>query len=83
MKTHAPDFTDAIASSLATATHAGILASSISDLVDRIATARQARAAERARLRERARTARIVAELPYDIRADIGWPARYDEESEG
>ena len=83
MKTQASDFTDVIGRSLMTATYAGFLASSISDLVDRIAAARRARARSGPRIRERVRTARIMAELPYDIRADVGWPGRYDEQSEG
>lgn len=83
MKTQTPGFGDVIGSSLITATHAGFLASAVSDLIERIAAVRRAQAVERAKARERVRTARIIAELPYDIRADIGWPARYDEQSEG
>lgn len=82
MKTQAFYPGDAIGRSLIMATHAGVLAGSLSDFIGRIAAARRARAERRARIRERVRTARIMAELPYDIRADVGWPARYEEQSE-
>lgn len=38
--------------------------------------------AERARERERARTFKIISDLPHDLRADIGWPSRYYAEHE-
>jgi len=36
----------------------------------------------RAEERERVRTMKIISELPRDLRADIGWPARYYAEHE-
>lgn len=38
--------------------------------------------ARRAHERERIRTIRILSDLPRDLRADIGWPARYNAECE-
>ncbi len=83
MTIHSSPTGAAIGRSLITATHAGILADSVYVLIGRIAAARRARANERARIRERLRTARIMADLPDDIRSDVGWPARYDRQSEG
>jgi hypothetical protein len=38
--------------------------------------------AKRAQERERVRTIKIISDLPRDLRADIGWPARYYSEHE-
>lgn len=38
------------------------------------------RAEERARRRRRLRTAAIIAALPRQIRADIGWPGRHPDD---
>lgn len=83
MKTETCYPADTISRSITTATHANLIADTILSLFDRIAAARRARAVERGKARERMRTARIVAELPREIRADIGWQARYDDESLG
>ncbi len=83
MNTQTSNMENAIGRSLITATYAGLLADTLLALVDRLAAAWRARANERAKIRERVRTARIVAALPADLRHDIGWPARYDEQSEG
>jgi len=72
--------TDTLARSITAATHANLIVDTVLSVFDRIAAARRERAAERARAKERVRTAKLIADLPYDIRADIGWPGRYEED---
>lgn len=38
--------------------------------------------ASRTERRERIRTMKILADLPRDLRADIGWPSRYYAETD-
>lgn len=83
MTTRTSDAADAIGRSLITATYAAALADMLSGLLDRIAEARRARASALARRRERRETDRIIASLPRELRADIGWRMRDDEAAKG
>ncbi|HET7413553.1 MAG TPA: hypothetical protein VFJ18_12925 [Pararhizobium sp.] len=50
----------------------------VHEWLEQRAKARRARKARRQRIRERVQTQKIMADLPFDIRADVGWPDRYD-----